>query len=339
MSNIKLLLPKAIDTILDMRIPWRIRQSLLRRQEQVLRRNCDQAIESTPAMEIRNDQPQLEIHSLLGHRHVGMCLWSIKSLLHHANQGYSVVLHDDGSLDDADVNKLDRHLPGMRLFRKPEADRLMQKKVARYPLVSRYRFGELGQTDWGRRMSIFSLKLLDFSLLSDAAKILVLDTDVLFFHRPDALIHWVEDIENHETLYCQEVYCPRLNHSRKVVGFERKDEIPFGFNSGLICLDRNVMDLDRLDAWLERNRTEVDSLYTFEQRAYNHLVYRDDQPHHALPESYSFNYNDADCVATHFGIKSLFFENLGRVQELLRSQGRGPSDPAGRHKLPAESPT
>jgi len=306
-----------LDAVLDIPLPWKVSQLLTRYQIESLRHYYDQVIDETPPKETRQEQPHFEIHSLLGKKHVGMCLWAVKGLLHHANKKYSIVLHDDGSLGQDDIAKLERHLPKVKIFQKQEADNLIREQIKNYPLVSQYRFGELGSTDWGRRMSIFSLKLLDFNLLTNARKILVLDTDVLFFRRPDAIIQWVEDCELHETLYCHEYHTPVLNRNKKVTGFDRKKEAPVGFNSGLICLDRNAIDLSRFEIWLESNRTRVNTVYTFEQHAYNHLVDRNDQLHRPLADTYSFNYNDSDSVATHFGIKPLFFKNLERVRKAL----------------------
>lgn len=297
-------------------LPWRLRQVVARWYVDLLRSHYDRVVDDTPPCLTGMDSPHFEVHLLLGTRHVGMCLWAVKSLLVVCGKPYSVVLHDDGSLTDADVAKLEQHLPGVRVFRKSEADSLIVGKIAGHPLVERYRFNRLGETDWGRRLGVFALKLLDFNLLTDAKKILVLDTDVLFFKKPKEILAWIEDEQCRNTLYGLEYYKPKLDVRHRLVGFERKTEEPVGFNSGLICLQRDVIDLSALEAWMESNKQRVDTTYTFEQHAYNHLVDRSDR-HRALPDTYSFNYNDPDCIATHFGAKPLFFENLPRIQRLL----------------------
>ncbi|MDD5390170.1 MAG: hypothetical protein PHD37_12540 [Gallionellaceae bacterium] len=311
------MMQRIISLVSEKRIPWWLSQRLAKYHIEVLRRIHDRLIEATPCLVTNQDDLDFEIHALLGTRHVGMCLWAVKSFLHCAGKRYAVVLHDDGSLTDGDIAKLQRHLVGVRIFRKPEADSLIAPRVANYSHVFKYRFGQLGETDWGRRMSIFSLKLIDFNLLENASKVLVLDTDVLFFKRPDEIIAWIDDKNTRETLYCHEYYRPVLNANQSVVGFARKEEAPLGFNSGLICLDQGAFDLPVFEDWLEKNKERVDRVYTFEQHAYNHLVDCTSQ-HRALPETYSFNYNDADCIATHFGIKLFFFKNLGRVRRALK---------------------
>lgn len=302
--------------LLDGRIPWRLSQAIEKYHIEFLRWKYDKVVNNTKPMITGKDDLHFEIHLLLGHRHVGMCLWAVKSLLNAADKKYSVVLHDDGSLSDADIATLKQHLIGVHVFRKPEADLLIAKKISAFPHVEMYRFNKLGVTPWGQRMSIFSLKLLDFNFLTNARKTLVLDTDVLFFKRPEEIISWAEEIESEGTLYCHEYYKPLFNKNKCVIGFERKAEMPLGFNSGLICLNRDVIDLAAFELWLIKNRERVDKVYTFEQHAYNHLVDRSNK-HRALPETYSFNYNDTNCIATHFGLKKLFFKNLPRIHKLL----------------------
>jgi hypothetical protein len=300
-------------------LPWRLMQWLEKQRLEFLRRKYDFLIGFTPSYVTNAENVDFEIHSLLGKRHVGMCLWSIKSLLHFSGMQYTVVLHDDGSLTDADIHKLEHHLVNVRVIRKPLADEQIVSKIKPYPNVLKYRFGELGQTDWGKRMSIFSLKLLDFNLLANASKILVLDTDVLFFRMPDEIIHWAEDPASKECLYAYEEYMPIRDAGNKIVKFKKKTDPQCFFNSGLICFNKSALNLAVLDDWLGSNKERVDKVYIFEQQTYNYLVHQT-LNHGPLPSSYSFNYNDPGCVATHFGIKLLFFKNLKRIRQAIQSR-------------------
>jgi hypothetical protein len=300
-------------------LPWRLIQWLEKQRLEFLRRKYDLLIGFTPSFVTNAENADFEIHSLLGKRHVGMCLWSIKSFLHFSGKQYSVVLHDDGSLTDKDIRKLEHHLVNVRVIRKPLADDQIVSKIKPYSNVLKYRFGELGQTDWGKRMSIFSLKLLDFNLLANASKILVLDTDVLFFRRPDEIIRWAEDPASNGCLYAYEEYKPIRDAGNKIVGFAKKTDPQCFFNSGLICFNKSVLNLAILDDWLESNKVRVDKVYIFEQQTYNHLVHQT-LNHGPLPSTYSFNYNDSGCVATHFGIKLLFFKNLKRIHRAILSR-------------------
>ena len=293
-------------------LPWRVRAYLERRKLESWRQRYDKLIEETPPYLANGDGSDFEVHSLLGSRHVGMCLWSIKSFLHHARRPFSIVLHDDGSLSLQDIENLQRHLPGVRVIRRADADSLIRPIVSPWEAVQAYRFGNLGTTDYSRRMSVFALKLLDFNLLTAASRILVLDTDVLFFRKPSEVLDWIDNNAEAQCMYCYEDYAPVRNRAGTIVRFERKAAPSCYFNSGLICFDKSVLDLGTLDCWLKEHGHLTNTLYTFEQHAYNAVVHRCTS-HAPLSAEYSFNFNGPDGVATHFGIKSLFFENLNKV--------------------------
>ena len=309
LTSIGLLLRKPL-------LPWRFRQALDKWHQNVIRISADRRVLNTPALITGHDNLDFEMHILLGKRHVGMSLWAIKSVLHWAGKAYTVVLHDDGSLTDEHVKIINQHLVNAKVIRRADADALMAEKLVGCPNAYGYRFSRLGSANPNGKASVFSLKLLDFSLLSNARKILVLDSDVLFFKRPDAIIDWVNDPADIDCLYCFELYVPIRNARNKIIRFEQKPVVPLGFNSGLICFERSAFDLAALDEWLGINGELAETVYTFEQRAYNHLV-KSSGKHRPLPETYSFNYNRPDSVATHFGIKPLFFKSLPRVHRAL----------------------
>ena len=302
--------------LLKPRLPWRLQQMLDRWHQDIVRKAADRRVLNTPAYITGRDSPGFEIHILLGKKHVGMSLWAIKSFLHWAGKSYSVVLHDDGSLNDENIKALHQHLVNSTVIRRADADALMAEKLVAFPNAFQYRFSRLGSTASHGKASVFSLKLLDFSMLSNSRKILVLDSDVLFFSRPEAIINWINEPADRDCLYCFELYVPIRDVRNRITHFERKPDVPNGFNSGLICFDRSAFDLARLDGWLGANRESAETVYTFEQQAYNHLVKKSEK-HRPLPDTYSFNYNNENCVATHFGIKSLFFKNLSRIHRAL----------------------
>lgn len=294
-------------------VPWRFRKTIQAYRLRLLTKHYTRAVKSTPAYPTGEDLPDFEVHSLLGTKHLGMCLWAIKSFLHSTGRQFKIVLHDDGSLTPLDLAVIEQHLPGAVVFQRRVADQLIAPIIAPYSNIEAYRFGRFGRTREGLRRSLFSLKLFDFNLLTNAKKILVLDTDVLFFQRPDELLDWIDGKSDSQCLYCYEDYSPIFRGPGNVSRFERKSSPRCYFNSGLIAFDKSVLNLRTVDAWLSSRESEIDEHYTFEQKAYNFIVHQA-ASHRPLPESYSFNYTGTECIATHFGIKALFFQNLHRLE-------------------------
>lgn len=298
-------------------IPWRYRQALKRQREEALRERCDREALSTRPFDTGLDAPHFEIHMLLGHRHVGMTLWAVKSFLHACDRRYAVVLHEDGSLTPEDVTLLEQHLRGVRVVRKATADAEMDERLRPYPNCHDYRYANKLHSDHrnaGYNMHIFAVRLFDFNFYSQASKRMFLDADILFFRRPDEILSWIENPADRRSLYSVEAFVPAHDWLGRYV-FRPKEAT---FNAGLICLHApETYDLELLEQWISENKHRMDLAPTFEQSAYRHLITRTPELGAPLPSSYPFNYTDESVKATHFGIKVRFFENTERVMPRL----------------------
>ena len=248
-----------------------------------------------------------------------MVLWSVKSFLQHSGRKYTVVLHDDGSLTESDIKILKEHLINAKVVRKSTADKLIEERIMGLSNCHEYRFTSKETSDHrGRKydMHIFSVRLFDFNLISNATKTLVLDADVLFFKKPREIIEWAEDVEDRNSLYSVEQYVPIRNSRNEIIDYERKIPRPTDANAGLLCFDKRAFSLDALEKWIEANKERMNTYATFEQAAYNHLI-KAKGGSAPLPDTYSFNYTDQDVIATHFAIKILFFRNIKRLEKAL----------------------
>lgn len=299
----------------ERRLPWGVSQQLTEFNTKALRRLYDFKVLSTRPYATGEDSPHFEIHMLLGHRHVGMCLWSVKSLLHVAGRKYKVVLHDDGSLTARDLDTLKKHLINVRIFGKAIADENLRERLTDFPNSLEFRFSskETANHRGQYNMFIMSLILFDYNLLTEASKILLLDADVLFFKKPKEIMDWVDDPEDTRTLYSVEAFSPYRNE-RNELCFGPKT--PRTLNSGLICLHKSVFDLEAIEGWIGANKELMYESSNFEQLLYEHFI-KAQAGNQPLPDSYPFNYTDPDVVATHFGIKIRFFENLKRIEKAL----------------------
>ncbi len=317
MTGISATLASSLSALRERRLPWRLTQWIGRQHQEALRHLYDRRIAATRPFVTGKEFPRFEVHMLLGRKHVGMCLWAVKSFLNATNTPFVVVLHDDGSLTDADTAKLKAHLIDVRVVHKKEADDIMRKKLAPYPNCLEYRFTSKSTSDHRGteyNMRIFSIRLFDFNLMSNATKTLVLDADVLFFKEPREIVDWAPSASDGVSLYSVEQYRPVRNVRGAIVGFERKSPTPTDANAGLLCFDKQAFDLDSINAWIGEHRDRMDRYATFEQAAYNYLIKRDGRCS-PLPDSYSFNFTDDQVFATHFTIKPLFFQN---IQHLLK---------------------
>ncbi len=310
--------PLTSTLFLERHLPWRFADRMEVKNDVALREKYREWLEATPPAPVTETGARTEVHQLLGHRHVGMGLWSLKSLVKAADAGFGVVIHDDGSLSVDDIALMRRHLPGARIIARRDADNAVRERLAGYPACTRFRFGEVMVTNHrgqSYNMFIMSLILFDMNLLSDADKIIILDADVLFFRRPELIAHWAGAPADTRTLYSVEGYKPKRAPDGSL-SFGPK--VTRTLNSGLLCLTKSqVYDLDRIEAWVGGN---PDLMYTspvFEQLCYAYLIKPRADAVELDPALYGFNYTTPESIATHFGIKRGFYENLHRVLPVL----------------------
>lgn len=314
-------LPLKTTLFLERHTPWRVSDYLNTRNDAALRSKYREWLKQTPPAPVVGDAPSTEVHQLLGHRHIGMGLWSLKSLVKAADAELGVVVHDDGSLTDEDMELLRQHLPGVRIVARPDADERMREALANYPACTSFRFGNVPVTNHrgqSYNMFIMALILFDINLLTECDKIIILDADVLFFRRPNLIADWALDRNDTRSLYSVEAYKPQ-RQSDGTISFGRKAARTL--NSGLLCLTKSkVFNLDLIEEWVASN---PDLMYTspvFEQLCYSYLIKQRDDALELDPALYGFNYTTPESFATHFGVKRGFYDNLHRAQRLLIDQ-------------------
>lgn len=119
-----------------------------------------------------------EIHTLVSHDHLPLYVLMLTTLSRHWTSA-QVVVHDDGSLTDTDVDRLRNLVPAARTIRRGESDALINKRLADLPLVRKVR-------ESNPRL----IQLVDYYVLSDSRFIVGCDADVVFLERPTEVIEW-----------------------------------------------------------------------------------------------------------------------------------------------------
>lgn len=176
-----------------------------------------------------------EIHSLVCKAHLKLYLFAIKSFVRYENR-VKVVVHSDGTLSDDDVTLLRRHIEGVLVIRKEEADDQVEVLLRNHPHCLRY-----------RKAFVNARQLFDFSLMCDSSKLIGLDSDVLFLRDPISLRQWIQDGE--AILYGYESDPWGADRIKKELG-----DISFvpNVNIGLLCYFKDVLELDLVEDCLAR---------------------------------------------------------------------------------------
>ena len=133
------------------------------------------------------DDGRCEIHVLTSKRDWLNLVWTLKSFYAFSGRKYGLCIHDDGSLDGTAQRELSKHFPDARLIDRQTANREVLPTLDNYPRCLAF-----------RDTNHLSAKLFDFRHYLRCERMLLLDSDVLFFDEPSELLSRIEDPE-----YCK----------------------------------------------------------------------------------------------------------------------------------------
>ncbi len=214
---------------------------------EVGRREMEQAANTLPLLPMIVDaQAPLELHLLTGGRfwyQTAFCLWT---LARHAGRTLSPVIYDDGTLTDEFRQPLVRLFPAVRFVSSGETiARLdehlpatkfphLRERWVNYPNLRKLTDPHIGATGWK----------------------LVLDSDLLFFRRPDFLLNWLDSPDRPlHAVDCETSYGYSRSLMNELAGAPVADLV----NVGLTGLNSRELDWERLEYWcatlIARERT------------------------------------------------------------------------------------
>lgn len=140
-----------------------------------------QKILATPPIVDTTDS-KCEIHVYTSEKDWLNLVWAIKSFYQFSQRHYALCIHDDGSLT-ADIQaQLRSHFPNARLIDRPTADAQVIEQLQDYPRCLEF-----------RQSNPLAPKVFDFAAYLESDRMLLLDSDVLFFEEPTELLGRIED--------------------------------------------------------------------------------------------------------------------------------------------------
>ncbi len=244
------------------------------------------------------------VHMLTSKHDWHMALWMLASLHEATRLSWEIVLHEDGSLGDFQLESFTRLFPDIRIIRRKDANIRMSGLLKPYPRCANYR----------NRMP-HGLKAFDIPQLTDAPRFLLLDPDVLFFSRPWEILDWINTPDDLSCWFNQDMQEPSplsLERARQEFGIELWPRV----NSGLCLLTRaSVSDLDAMESWLSLPELQnPDTQWRVEQTLLALSASRTGRGGLLSPdyEVSTARHRRSDCITRHY---------VGRVRDRFLSEG------------------
>jgi hypothetical protein len=256
----------------------RLRQSIAEggpleqhRTEQA-RREMIAAAKVLPPLTARHGQDTVEIAFLSGQHFWWQTLFCVVSLQTHCPARIMPVVYDDGTFNEVTWSAFSRVVPWARLVDGAQIEARLDAHLpfSRFPALR------------SRRLSYPHLRKLTDIHVGRSGWLAVLDSDMLFFRPPKALLGWLAAPDRPCCLVEETSaygYSPRL--MRELAG----DEPPACVNVGVCGLRSDTIDWDRLEYWC-REMLEREGTHYFQEQALTAMLLTGQECHRFGPPDY-----------------------------------------------------
>jgi len=179
-----------------------------------------------------------EIHVLTSTNDWLNLIWVLKSFYHFSQRDYALCIHDDGTLTSENIAALRYHFPNARIVERKQADEKVLGLLESYPRCLDF-----------RQTNHLSPKVFDFAAYLQSDRLLLLDSDVLFFQEPTELLRRIENPNYHlNTLNAdiESAYTVEPETVKTHLGFDLASRV----NSGLGLIHKKSLQLDWIEEFL-----------------------------------------------------------------------------------------
>lgn len=190
----------------------------------------------TPSL-LLPQQTDYEIHVLTSIHDWLNLIWALKSFLHFSRTRTALCIHEDGSLTPEIRDVLATHFVGARIIPRSQADAEVLPALAEFPRCHKF-----------RSENNLALKVFDLKHYAQASRVLLLDSDVLTFQKPEVLLASLNDpsTPNRFNRDLADAYTSDRDELAKEFGLD----VAACFNSGVCTIQLESLKLDWIEQFL-----------------------------------------------------------------------------------------
>lgn len=199
--------------------------------------------------------PSAEIHVMTSETDWMNTVWSLRSFYAQAPSRYRLVIHGDPTLSPQSQKELARQFPDARVLDGRAARAEVLDSLADHPRCRQL-----------REERVISMKAFDFPHFLSTDKMILFDSDLLFFAPPRVFLDYLEDQTRRVNVFNPDVetsYSVTPDAMEKI-GVPLHPEV----NSGFGLVHRECLSLDRLEELLALPGVADGHPWRFEQTLY-----------------------------------------------------------------------
>ena len=197
-----------------------------------------------------------EIHVLTSQHDWLNLIWALKSFYAASGRCYALCIHEDGTLDGFALSSLRRHFPTARIIRRQEADQRLAYELQGFPRSLQFRASNL-----------LAPKLFDFIAFLQSDRMVLFDSDLLFFAEPTAYLSRLEDVSYRLNTFngdCDSAYTVDTATVRARLG----NELLARVNTGLGLIHRDSIKWEWIEEFLALPGLTEGHFWRIEQTLY-----------------------------------------------------------------------
>lgn len=196
-----------------------------------------------------------EVHILAGNERITMALWMVASWITVTGKHWRFVFHDDGKLGSKMGDKLQNLLPGCKVILDSDSRETMRNALSKYPLSWRC-----------RNLHPLCRKLFDVPYYAEIDKFIAIDTDILFYRKPERLIRWMQGNET-TTIFLEDIAdatLPSVLTSAEKLGRKVVRKV----NTGIVAMPKPAVTFDDIEYCLSKTTILNENPWFIEQSLY-----------------------------------------------------------------------
>lgn len=276
----------------------------------------------------------VSVHALLTESNWELGVLAVSSFCFFSRRRWPVFIHEDGSLTNEAAARIAALRPEWRIVRRAEADVRVNSGLGDCPRLKAL-----------RDRHPLAVKMLDPHVFAPGQRYVFIDSDCLFFERPDFILRWVDERDSAGCWFCREyegvyAYSIAIAALRNVAGCNVLEHV----NTGIGLWNKGAMSFDRLEAFLcsvsDFPLTPQQDWYI--EQTMSAVVLTEWGRGGLLPKEYATGYDmepgvrSADCVACHYVGPTkedrLFYHGFITLRRRIASHRPGNSPAYGRER-------
>lgn len=199
--------------------------------------------------------PDLELHTICNKKDLWMLVWMLRSFLTLSKLRPVIVITDDGTLDKATEKLIQSKFSNVKIMFKDETTKRIMAMPDVPEIIKKAR----------RECHFFLDKLINPVVFSKAKKIIITDTDILFYKFPTEVVDFVNGRTNYDALVQRqgkgEVEFDLMMDDFYMEKYKLKESNVSFMNGGYLMIDKEKVGMNQLTEFFSHTRRPLSDYF------------------------------------------------------------------------------